>query len=509
MNRLGLRLFLVVALAIVAITMTYDVLRIRREGARLRAQLEKEVGLVARAVEGPLHFWIRTGHRQELETLLGDIRDAKDALCVGVYNLAGRLDLASGAAAEGTGSAAGCPQILEAETPTESILGRWSALGTFRILALLTHEGDRIATLKVVLPATVIADPLRRHRDVIAVERGLVLAAIGISLWLAISAFVSRPIRRLMRGVEAIGQGNLETRIDVKATTEVGDLARAFNRMAGNLREEQERRQAEAERRNALERQVRHADKLAAIGQLASKLAHEIGTPLNVISGRARILRREFPDGDPRTENLDIIRNQVDRISRDITRLLTVARPPSMRRERMDPAPIVREMAAFVAPEVRKKHVRLALSVAPDLPAVKGDPDGLSQVLLNLLMNANAAVSAGGWIEVAAVPAKAFAGDGDGGGPGGEQAAGGIEIRVSDNGHGIDREILPHVFEPFVSTKQGEGTGLGLSICRDIIRDHGGRIAVESAPGEGTTVSIWLPAASRRETDEHTANPHH
>jgi len=509
LNRLGLRLFLVVAVAIVAITVAYDYVRFQRERHRGVTQLEREVGLVARATEAPLQFWLQTGSRGELERLLRDIREAKGALCVGVYDLSGRLDVTSGAEVEGGGGATNCPPALEGESAVETILGRWSALGTFRIVAPLTRDGDRIATLKVVLPATVITDPLHRQRDVIAVERGLVLAAIGIALWLAIAALVSRPTRRLMRGVEEVARGNLEARIDVKARTELGDLARAFNRMAESLREAQERQRAEAERRYALERQVRHADKLAAIGQLASKLAHEIGTPLNVISGRARVLRREFPDGDARAENLEIIRSQVDRISRDISRFLTAARPPVMRREKIDPAPIVREMAAFVEPELRKKEVRLVVSIAPDLPAVEADPDGFSQVLLNLLMNATAAVPAGGWIRVTAAAARGPQGDGHGDTIGGTPGAEGIELCITDSGPGIVPEILPRVFDAFFSTKQGEGTGLGLSICRDIIRDHRGRIAVESPPGEGATVRIWLPATSREATDEHSAHSHH
>jgi signal transduction histidine kinase len=144
---------------------------------------------------------------------------------------------------------------------------------------------------------------------------------------------------------------------------------------------------------------------------------------------------------------------------------------------------------------LRKKQIRLVLSVPPALPAVIVDPDGLSQVLLNVLVNAVGAVPPGGRIELAAGSADERSREELQARPGAEAAAPGIEIRVIDTGHGIAPEILPRVFEPFFSTRPGEGTGLGLSICRDIIRDHGGRIGVESRPGEGTTVIIWLPLA--------------
>jgi signal transduction histidine kinase len=121
--------------------------------------------------------------------------------------------------------------------------------------------------------------------------------------------------------------------------------------------------------------------------------------------------------------------------------------------------------------------------------------DGLFQVLLNLVMNAMAAIPPGGRIEVAAVPAEAPTAENPQIAPGAESRPGGVEVRVTDDGHGIAPEILPRVFEPFFSTKPGEGTGLGLSICQDIVRNHGGRMTAESQPGQGATFRIWLPAA--------------
>jgi signal transduction histidine kinase len=493
-----------VALAIVFITVAYDFVRLERQRLAVIAQLERESALVARALEAPFQYWMRTGNRLELEHLLRDIREAKGALCVGIYNLAGALDIASR-----TGPAAGggeeCPAALDGASPGVSVLSRWTPLGTFSIAAPLTRDGARAATLKLVLPSTVITDPVRRQRDVLIVERGLVLVAIGVTLWLAISLTVGRPIRRLMRGVEAIGQGDLETRIDARSRTELGDLARAFNRTAESLQEAHRRSLAEQDRRVALERQLRHTDKLAAIGQLAGEVAHEVGTPLNVIAGRARSMRREFSEGDPRAEGLDIIRNQVDRISRVIARILKAARPARMQREQVALRPIAEELAAFVAPELRRRDVRLALAIPDDLPTITADPDGLSQVLLNLIMNAIAAVSPGGRIEVVAAPAGG-AGAADAS-PG--SAPRGIEVRVSDDGRGIAPEVLTRVFEPFFSTKREQGTGLGLSICRDIVRDHGGRITAESHLGTGTTIRLWLPAVPREPAHEPATPPHH
>jgi signal transduction histidine kinase len=244
------------------------------------------------------------------------------------------------------------------------------------------------------------------------------------------------------------------------------------------------------------------------IGKLASELAHEVGTPLNVISGRARLLRREFPEGDPRNENLDIIRTQVDRISRVIRRFLAAGRAPRMEKGPVDLATVVREMAAFVAPEIRRKRIRLTLAVPATLPTITADADGVSQVLLNLLMNALAAVPPGGRISVTLAPADVPARDLPPSSADAKTSVPGIELRVSDNGPGIDPVILPRVFEPFFSSKPDEGTGLGLTICRDIVRDHDGEIAIDSRPGEGTTVGVWLPVAPSEVSHASAASPH-
>jgi signal transduction histidine kinase len=509
MIHLGTRLFLIVTLIVVSVTLAYDSFLLQRERGTLIAQLEREVSLMSRALEGPLQVWVRTGRVQQFEALLRDIRLAVAATCAGVYDGAGRLVLASTTDPAEADDASDCPEALDTEGAIEATLSRWSPLGTFKILTPLARDTtEEAVTLKLVLPSTVITDPLRRQRSIIFMERGLVLAGIGAVLWLAISVSVSRPIRRLVHGVEEISRGKLDTQIVATSRTEIGALARAFNRMVQSLREAQDRSRAEEERRVAVERQLRHADKLAVIGKLASELAHEVGTPLNVISGRARMLRRDLSDGDPRTENLDIIRIQVDRISRVIRRFLEAGRAPRMHKKTADLAAIVREVATFVAPEVRRKGVHLALPVPSRLPAITADPDGLSQVILNLLMNALAAVPRGGRISVSLAQADAPAGDPlhDAAEP---RPAAGVEICVSDNGHGIEPAIQGRIFDPFFSTKPEEGSGLGLSICRDICREHGGDIAVDSRPGNGTRVRVWLPVAPSEVSHEPTTRSHH
>jgi signal transduction histidine kinase len=284
--------------------------------------------------------------------------------------------------------------------------------------------------------------------------------------------------------VEEIARGNLKARIPSRGDTEVGELARAFNRMAGRLDEAQDERRKAEESRAVLERQYRHAERLAAVGKLASVIAHEVGTPLHVIAGRARNLGRRLPENDPRQGDVETIREQVWRITRTMQHVLQSSRAIPARREAVDLGQLVRDGAGIVTPEYVARSVQLVVSVPAVLPMVPADADGLIQVLLNLLTNALAATPSGGRVEVGGTATV-------------RDGRPGIALAITDTGGGIAPEHLERIFDPFFSTKRSGGTGLGLSICRDIVRAHEGAITVESAPGAGARFSIWLPGDRR------------
>jgi signal transduction histidine kinase len=304
-------------------------------------------------------------------------------------------------------------------------------------------------------------------------------------LWIGIALFVTRPIRRLIAGVEEVARGNLAARIPFRGRTEVGELARAFNRMAGRLDEAQEQRRKAEESRAALEGQLRHAERLAAVGKVASVIAHEVGTPLHVIAGRARSLAQRLPEEDPRQGDVETIRKQVGRITRTMQQVLRSSRAIPARHEPVDLGRLARDVAGILGPEYAQRAVRLVLSVPAGLPPVPADADGIAQVLLNLLHNALAATPAGGRVEIDGAPVA-------------RDGRPGVTITVVDTGTGIPPEHLERIFDPFFSTKRADGTGLGLSICRDIVRIHEGVIAAESAPGVGARFDIWLPVDRKK-----------
>jgi signal transduction histidine kinase len=482
---LGLRLFLLLAAAIVAVAMAADAWRLRQERTRVLAQLKREASLVTQAIEGQVAPLLRAPDDLRLGALLEDIRQAKDADCVGVYSLEGRRVRAAfepGAAERGPDV---CPREITPQPVAEAVSAQRGLSGTYNVQVPLTPEDTPQGILKLVFDATRVSAPLLELRNSILVERALQLLAMGVMLWLGIVLSVTRPIRRLIGGVEDIARGNLKARIPSPGDTEVGELARAFNRMAGRLDEAQEERRRAEESRAQFERQFRHAERLAAVGKLASVIAHEVGTPLHVIAARARHLGRGLAEDDPRQGDVDAIREQVARITRTMKHVLQSSRAIPARFEPVDLGRVVREVARIVGPEYAARSVQLVLSLpAAGLPVVPADADGLTQVLLNLLTNALAATPAGGRVEV-------------GGTPDVRDGRPGVALAVTDTGTGIAPEHLERIFEPFFSTKPSGGAGLGLSICRDIVRAHEGAIAVESAPGGGARFSVWLPGDRR------------
>jgi signal transduction histidine kinase len=172
---------------------------------------------------------------------------------------------------------------------------------------------------------------------------------------------------------------------------------------------------------------------------------------------------------------------QIDRISGIIRSLLDVVRPAKPEIQPTSLPAVVERLLPLLRHTARRRGLTLDAAVPDDVPPVLADPNQLQQVLINLVMNAVEATPAGGRIQVTARPRIAAAGDG-------------VAVVVADTGPGIPPEIVPRVFEPFFTTKPpGQGTGLGLAICRDIVREHGGDIRLESRPNAGTTVTIWLP----------------
>ena len=218
------------------------------------------------------------------------------------------------------------------------------------------------------------------------------------------------------------------------------------------------------------------AEELASIATLVAGLAHEIGTPLGVIQGHAKLLESAV-SGEDACWRLQTIQTQIGRISRIIQTLLNMARPRKSRRQPIALGPLIESTLAFLSDKLRRRAIEVETDLA-ETPSVRGNPERLLQLLLNLLLNAADAMPDGGKLRVTL-------------GPEGEDS---IAMGIADTGAGIPKEDLPRIFEPFFTTKAaGEGNGLGLMVAKGIVSDHGGSIQVTSEEGLGSAFHIVFP----------------
>ncbi len=334
-----------------------------------------------------------------------------------------------------------------------------------------------------------VKESLRRSALVIgaSIVSGLLLMGVLGSIW------VDRPMRKLKAQAERIGTGDFTTSINLPGSGEITELSDTIERMRGQLAEAREaERIANNQRIEALEK-LRHTERLATLGQLSAGIAHELGTPLNVISGRAKLIGRDGMDAEDISRSARIIGEQAERMTRIIRQLLSFARREKARKQPIDLNTLLRGLQPLLDPTAHKQGITLTIREAEEPLPTFADPGQLQQVLLNLTLNAIQAMPEGGEIVVSSSaddsvePPETLA----------ETTESWVKLQVEDQGVGIEEEKLRQIFDPFFTTKDvGEGTGLGLSIAYGIIEEHGGWIDVKSTPGEGSCFSVYLPRKS-------------
>jgi len=301
---------------------------------------------------------------------------------------------------------------------------------------------------------------------------------------------VGRPLNRIIEKIRRIGTGDFSGPLQLPRHDELGELAVWLNTVCEQLEDAKENIRVETEGRIVALEQLRHEDRLKTVGRLAAGVAHELGTPLNVISGRAGMIARGNLSSAETMENANTIKGQSNRITTIIRQLLDFARRRSTQKTLVDLRQMVRRTVDLIAPLGRKQKVELSFSVDDDtLVKAEVDAEQIEQVLINILTNSLQAMPQGGRVEVGIGREHARPPEGHDGAEGDY-----LCICVRDEGQGISEEDMGHIFEPFFTTKDtGQGTGLGLSIAHGIVREHGGWIGVESEVGKGSCFSIYLP----------------
>ncbi len=309
--------------------------------------------------------------------------------------------------------------------------------------------------------------------------------ALVLGAWL-----VGRPMGRLVARAREIGAGNLEDRLGLTQRDEIGALGREIDSMSVSLLAARERIERESADRLRAEQQLRHADRLATVGTLAAGIAHELGSPLNIVAERANMIHREEVVGDDALDNARIIREQAERMTAIVRQLMHFARRQTTEARRCDVVRLARETIALLRKLATDRGVEIELhGDSPEELQATADREHLQQALTNLVINAVQASPSGAAVTVSVQRREATRPDAQHAEP---QSC--IELIVADRGDGIPKEQLERVFEPFFTTKDvGEGTGLGLAVTHGIVSDHGGWIEVESEVGEGTRFRVLLP----------------
>jgi len=320
----------------------------------------------------------------------------------------------------------------------------------------------------------------------------LIIAVTTVSVAAVASRLVSRPITKLLRGIDDVAKGDLSHVILSEHDDEIGAIATRFNEMTFSLRESRGETQRQNEAKLALEQRLGQTEKLATLGQLAAEIAHEVGTPLNVIAGRARSIQKKARDPEAVEKNAAIVAEQTARITRIIQRLLDFTRRKVGAPE--NAAVNLNELCLttmeLLAGQFSSAKVKTRLERAEGLPRLGGDKDRLQQVLINLLLNAVQAMPDGGKLHVETGTTRRTR-PGLESGP--EQDF--VQLVVSDTGVGIPPDIRDKIFDPFYTTKGGQGgTGLGLAVVSGIVKEHDGWIDVEDVDDGGTAFRVYLPA---------------
>ncbi|MCX6038893.1 MAG: cache domain-containing protein [Chloroflexi bacterium] len=312
----------------------------------------------------------------------------------------------------------------------------------------------------------------------------LSIALIGVLVSTVLSYLLSRsisgPIKKLVLASKEVANGNLDTKVEITTTDELGKLAYTFNKMALALRERDDKL------KEFTRSKIMESERLALIGQLAANVAHELNNPLQGIVTYSHLLLEELPHDDPARDSLEKIVTQANR-SRDIIRgLLDFSRQRKPDKTLCDITNVLKGCVSLLEKQALFHNVQITSNLDEKLPLTIIDPSQIERVFINMIVNAADAMDGNGKLNMA----TRF-----------DSVDHCIEVEFTDTGHGIVKENLEKIFDPFFTTKDtGHGVGLGLAISFGIIKEHNGTISVESEVGKGTTFIVRLPVTAEEES---------
>jgi signal transduction histidine kinase len=479
--------FMTTAIVIVSVYGGYQLLK---EQADLRAAAEHDIRLTGTAVQVAVGNALRDRQPADVRDIIAAVKLRDASLDVLVFDTAGALIAGSWGASRKDDVVR--QSVGEAQATTRAVVrfeGPRALSSLIAAFPIRDGNGQNVGAVALVRPL----DELRRdfESEVRSTILSLVTLVIGLAVagWILASVYVRRPVLDLVRTMRAVRAGNMAAKASFRRADELGTAVAEFNAMMGDLDDARRRLIAEAESREALEAKLQRADKLVTVGQLSAGLAHEIGSPLQVLNGRARALamRTDVPAEVRRSAG--ILANESDRITRIVEQLLTFSRQtvPTIAQTQLGTP--VRDIVDLVEAEARRHDVRIEFQCNEPLPPADADVGRVQQVVMNLLSNAVRATPSGGRVRVGLSSGTFMRSTGE------SQPS--VSLTVEDTGEGIPEALVPHIFEPFFTTRShAGGTGLGLAVVKAIVDAHGGAISVTSHPERGTRFTVHFPVAA-------------
>jgi len=459
----------------------YGFMLVRSETGDLRRAVEAEVRMVGRSLQVSVENALRDGQLADVEETLDEVQRINPGLQITVFDEDSEIITATDLSAEHSAwSEVGSEEMLWFEPES-------SPVRVFMAMPLLFPGGESAGTLVLERPLTDMIEDLR------VTTMGIYLLVLGFVLMTMVSGavlgniYITQPLSRFTNAIGRVGRGDLREFEQTATSLELTALVERFNIMVRLLKQTQERLEAEAESRRHVQRGLQKADKLISIGQLSAGLAHEIGSPLQVLHGRAQMLRTKSHDPKEVERIAEIMVIQSERITRIVDQLMHFARRRTTSLRKMDVVPMCTAVIELLQIEAKRRDVTLRAEVEPSPPQIEADGDAVQQIVFNLVTNALNATPRGGEVIFRIFPSL-MERSGD------LEPSPALTLSVADNGAGITEEDRHQLFDPFFTTRaQSGGVGLGLAIVQGIVDDHRGRIDVESQPGQGATFCIQLP----------------
>jgi signal transduction histidine kinase len=488
--RIPTKLVLGLATASAVILGSYGWRELRKEKKDLTDVAKHDMKVLGTALKVAIENALRDQQVADVTEILTSLKLKDSAIDVLVFDPAGQLSPHSfGSPNSAEVVRDGVREVRSSGEALVRIQGTRDLSRIVGIFPLRDDDGTNLGSIAIVRPLDALRADLRSETISTFLSILSLIAGVAGVGWFLVHLYVGRPLGRLMVAMEDVRAGNLTANVSVQRTDEVGRLTAEFNAMVRELEGARRRLIEATESREALEAGLRRVDKLASLGQLSAGLAHEIGSPLQILNGRARALasRADLPAEIRRIAQ--VFEEQSDRIAKIVDQLMTVARRKPAQWGEFDLKSTVGPIVELMGHEARRRGVRLEFDCPNPLPKVVADVDQVQQVTLNLLSNALRATPRGGQVRLSLAASSFKTGQSTPERPS-------VSLVVQDTGCGISEELLGHIFEPFFTTwAEAGGAGLGLAVVRSIIDEHGGTIDVSSEKSVGTRLTVHFPLA--------------